>query len=164
MNRILRALILTLSGFLLPACGGGGGSDAPEIEVDGGWARAMPLIEEEGGAGTNSAVYFLIRNHGGAADRLTGGNTPAAAAVEIHESRMVGDVMRMRKVHGLDLPPGGTVELKPGGLHIMLLGLTESLVEGEGIDPTLRFQRSGDLAITVPVRLAPLPDQPSGWE
>ena len=161
---MLRAVILTMSGFLLMSCGDGGASDAPEIEVDGGWARAMPLMEEEGGAGTNSAVYLLLRNHGGVADRLTGGKTPAAAAVEIHESRMVDDVMRMRKVDGLDLPPGGAVELKPGGLHIMLLGLTKSLIGGEGIELTLHFQRSGDLVVTVPVRLAPLSDQASGRE
>lgn len=161
MSPSLRAFILTLSGFLLLACGGGGGSDAPEIQVGGGWARAMPLLEDEGGAGTNSAVYLLLRNEGGVTDRMTGGETPAAAAVEIHESRVVDDVMRMRKVHGLDIPPRGAVELKPGGLHLMLLGLTNSLVEGEGLDLTLHFQRSGDLVVTIPVRLGPPADQAS---
>jgi copper(I)-binding protein len=161
---MLRAFILTLSGFLLPACGGGGGSDAPEIQVDGGWARAMHLLEGEGEAGTNSAVYFLLRNEGRVTDRLTGGETLAAAAVEIHESRVVDDVMRMRKVHGLEIPPRGAVELKPGGVHLMLLGLTESLVAGEGLDLTLHFQRSGDLLVTVPVRFGPPSDQPSRRE
>lgn len=113
----------------------------------------MPLLQEEGGASTNSAVYFILRNGGEETDRLTGGETPAAAAVQIHESRMVDDVMRMERVDGLDIPPGGAVELKPGGLHIMLLGLTRSLVEGEEIDLTLHFLRSGKVVVTVPVRL-----------
>jgi hypothetical protein len=163
MNPILRAFILSLSGFLLAACGGGG-SDSPEIEVDGGWARVMPLMQEEGGAGTNSAVYFLLRNQGGVADRLMGVETSAAGSVEIHESRMVDDVMRMRMVDGLDIQPRGAVELKPGGLHLMLLGLTKSLVEGDEIHLTLHFQRSGELVVTVPVRLGPLSDQGSGRE
>ena len=115
--------------------------------------RATSLIEEEGGAGTNAAVYLLLRNDGGEADRLTGGETPAARGVQIHESRMVGDVMSMERIDGLDLPAGDAVELKPGGSHLMLLGLTRSLVEGEEIDLTLHFLRSGDLAVTVPVRV-----------
>jgi len=113
----------------------------------------MPLLVEEGGASTNSAVYLILRNGGEETDRLTGGETPVAAAVQIHESRMVDDVMRMQRVHGLDIPPGDAVELKPGGLHIMLLGLTKSLVEGEEIDITLHFLLSGDLVVRVPVQL-----------
>jgi hypothetical protein len=162
MNPILRAVVFTMSGFLLMSCGEGGASGAPEIEVDCGWARAMPLMQEEGGAGTNSAVYFLLRNQGGVADRLMGVETSAAGSVEIHESRMVDDVMRMRKVDGPDIPPQGVVELKPGGLHLMLLGLTKSLVEGDKIHLTLHFQRSGELVVTVPVRLGPLSDGASG--
>jgi copper(I)-binding protein len=153
MISILRAWVLTLSGLLLVSCGGGGASDIPGMQVEGGWARAMPLLQEEGGASTNSAVYFILRNGGEETDRLTGGETPAAAEVQIHESRMVDDVMRMERVDGLDIPPGGAVELKPGGLHIMLLGLTRSLVEGEEIDLTLHFLRSGNVVVTVPVRL-----------
>jgi len=112
----------------------------------------MPLLEGEVGIGTNSAVYLRLQNRGGIADRLMGGETSFAEGLEIHESLMVDDVMRMREVDGLEVPSRGAVELKPGGTHIMLLGLTRSLLEGEQIDLTLRFQRSGDLTITVPVR------------
>ncbi len=153
MNPILRPLVLTLSGVFLMSCGGSGRSDSPSIKVEGGWARAMPLMEEEGGGSTNSAVYFLLRNEGGETDRLTGGETDAAAAVQIHQSRIVNDVMRMQRVDGLDIPAGDAVELRPGGLHIMLSGLTRSLVEGEEIDLTLHFRRSGELVVTVPIRL-----------
>jgi copper(I)-binding protein len=113
----------------------------------------MPLIQEEGGASTNSAVYLILRNGGEETDRLTGAETPAAAAVQIHESRVVDDVMRMQRVDGLDIPSGETVELKPGGVHLMLLGLTRSLIEGEEIDITLHFVLSSDLVVRVPVQL-----------
>lgn len=113
----------------------------------------MTLIVEEGQTGTNSAVYLTLRNDGGEADRLTGGETTAAASAQIHESRMVDDVMRMQRVDGLDIRPGEPVVLKPGGIHIMLLGLTRPLIEGEEIDLTLHFLRSDDLVVSVPVRL-----------
>ena len=152
MSKHLRFLALSMTLPLLLSCGGESRSEAPEIEVEGGWARAMPLLEGEVGAGTNSAVYLRLRNRGGMADRLMGGATPFAEKLEIHESSMVDDVMRMREVDGLEIPSHGAVELKPGGTHIMLVGLTRSLLEGEQIDLTLRFQRSEELNITVPVR------------
>jgi len=111
----------------------------------------MPILEGEAGIGTNSAVYFRLQNRGGIADRLMGGETSAAERVEIHESSMVDDVMRMREVDGLEVPSHGAVELKPGGAHIMLFGLTRSLLGGEQIDLTLRFQHSEDLTVTVPI-------------
>ncbi len=87
-------------------------------------------------------------------DRLLGGETTVASALEIHESREEDGVMRMRPVEGIDLPPGGEAELRPGGLHVMLLGLTRSLMPGDTITLTLRFQRSGEVVVRVPVRLA----------
>jgi copper(I)-binding protein len=151
MQSIIRSSCLALTAFLLVSCARGGGSDVPEILVEGGWARAMPLLEE-GGAGTNSAIYLLLRNDGDEPDQLTGAATDAAGAVEIHESLMVDDVMRMRRVDGVEVPARGTAELKPGGVHLMLLGLTRSLVEGEQVLLTLYFQRSEDRVLTIPVR------------
>ena len=152
MSNHSRFLALSMTLPLLLSCGGGSRSEAPEIEVEGGWARAMPLLEGEVGTGTNSAVYLRLQNRGGIDDRVTGGETSVAEGLEIHESLMVDDVMRMREVDGLKIPSHGAVELKPGGTHIMLLGLTRSLLEGEQIDLTLRFHRSEELIITVPVR------------
>jgi copper(I)-binding protein len=151
MQSIIRPSSVVLSALLLVSCAGGGGSDVPEILVEEGWARAMPLLEVSG-AGTNSAVYLLLRNDGDEPDRLTGAVTDAAGAVEIHESLVEDDVMRMRRVDGVEVPSRGTAELKPGGVHLMLLGLTRSLVEGEKILLTLHFQRSGDRVLTIPVR------------
>ena len=153
MDSIFRVLVLTLFGLFCLSCVGDGGSEVQGIRVEGGWARAMPLLGGAGGAATNSAIYLHLRNVGDEPDRLTGGATTAAAAVQIHESRVVDDVMRMEEVEGVDILPGEVVELKPGGVHIMLLGLTRSLVEGEGLDLTLHFLRSEDLEVILPVRL-----------
>ena len=152
MKTIVRTLLSFVFVALLFSCGGGGEGDAPRIVVEGEWARATPLLGNDGGGSTNSAIYLSIRNLGGGADRLLGGESPAAAAVQLHESRVVEDVMSMRRIDGLDIPPGGSVELEPGGMHIMLLGLTAALVGGEDIDLTLHFLHSGDLRVSVPVK------------
>lgn len=112
----------------------------------------MPLLEGGEGVSTNSAAYLLLRNTGGTSDRLAGAESSVASRVEIHESSMEGEVMRMRKVDGLEIPAGSEVELKPGGLHLMLLGLDEPLTEGEEIEITLRFEQSGDRIVALPVR------------
>lgn len=149
--------LLSLLGFgvllgILSGCGAEGG---PGLEVLDPWARPM-MMREPGGrsSGGNSAVYLSLRNSGGAADTLLGGETPVAGAVEIHESFLEDDVMRMRAVGPLEVPPGGVVDLKPGGLHVMLIDLRESLVAGDTLSLTLRFSVSGPLTLRVPIQAA----------
>jgi len=139
------AFVLLLLPICLSACGGGEGSASSEIQVEGAWARPMP-------AGGNSAVYLVLENRGELQDRLVGAETPAAASVEIHESRMEGELMTMREVGEASLPGGGRVELAPGGMHLMLLGLTRALAAGDTLSLNLRFQETGSLALRVPVR------------
>lgn len=76
----------------------------------------------------------------------------AAADVQIHENRVEGATASMQPLDGLDIPAGGNVELKPGGLHLMLLGLREPLEPGEKVNITIEFQVAGTLALEVPVR------------
>ena len=144
----LTALVL---GTLL-GCVGGKGERPPEAKDP--WARAVNVEMGAAGAvpGTSSAVYLRIRNPGPRADRLLGGKSPVASRVELHESRMEGDVMRMRRVEGLLVPGGGEVGLTPGGLHLMLLDLRESLVPGDTLSLTLDFERAGPVEVRVPVR------------
>ena len=113
----------------------------------------MPLIQEKGGAPMNSAAYLVLENRGISAHRLVGADTDAAERVEIHESLLVDDVMRMNMIDGVDVPPGGTVELRPGGIHLMLLGLTRALVDGEEIHLILRFEGLGKVPVSVPVQV-----------
>ena len=100
----------------------------------------------------NSAVYMRIHNPGSVPDRLLGGETPVAEAVEVHESFLDGDVMRMREVGAVEIPGRGEMEFQPGGLHLMLLDLHQTLNLGDTISLTLNFQESGPIVLRVPVR------------
>lgn len=92
-----------------------------------------------------SAVYFLLENPGSHPIRLSAASTSVTETVEIHETTMEGDVMRMRPLeNGITVAPGETAELRQGGLHIMLLGLTAPLVEGSAIPLTLTFDMLND--------------------
>ncbi len=99
-----------------------------------------------------SAVYLTLRNNGDVADTLVSAATDAAQAVEIHESRMEDGVMRMRQRDNVEIPAGESVVLAPGGLHVMLIGLTQELTEGDEFDVTLTLTRSGQRSMTVVVR------------
>lgn len=136
----------------LPGCGGEAG--APAIEVQNAWARPRSVEMGAEGAlpGATSAVYLEIRNGSSTEDRLLGGETPVAGGVEVHESRLEGEVMRMRRVEAVALPGGETVALRPGGLHIMLLDLRRSLEVGDTLSLALTFLRSPPVLIKVPVR------------
>jgi copper(I)-binding protein len=87
--------------------------------------------------------------------RLVSASSPAAGIVEIHEMTMQGDVMRMRAIPGLDLPAGKPVELKPGGLHLMLINLKQPLEPGKTVPVTLVVETGGkreSIEVKVPVR------------
>jgi copper(I)-binding protein len=98
------------------------------------------------------AVYFSITNRGLTADRLLSVDTPAADKVELHESRTVQGVVEMRPVTAVECPPGRTVKAAPGGLHVMLLGLTAPLVAGSELLVSLHFRDAGVVTLKVPVR------------
>ena len=100
-------------------------------------------------AARNGAVYMTIENKGAAPDRLVAASTPRAGKAELHTHIMDGDIMRMRQVEAIDLPAGGKAELKPGGFHVMLLGLTAPLKEGDRYTLTLEFQKAGKVPIEV---------------
>lgn len=106
------------------------------------WSRATPPGATVGGG------YFSVKNDGTAPDKLVGASLEGAAKGEMHEMTTVDGVMKMRPVEGgLAIPAGGTVELKPGGYHVMFIGLKEPLKQGARIKGTLVFEKAG----TVPV-------------
>ncbi len=105
------------------------------------------------GGGVNSAVYMVLANGGAAADRLVAAQADVSNAVEIHETKMEGDVMRMQQVEsGIEVPAGGQVELKPGGYHVMLIGLTRDLNVGDTFPVTLEFASGATLQVEAEVR------------
>ena len=98
------------------------------------------------------AAYMTITNNGADSDRLVSITTDAAQVVEIHEVKMDNNVMQMSPLHdGLEIPAGEDVSLEPGGYHVMLIGLTKSLIAGEEYEMTLTFEHAGDVTVTVPI-------------
>jgi periplasmic copper chaperone A len=122
---------------------------AADIQISQAWARPTPPTAQV------AAVYFSVSNHGTTEDRLLAVSSTAAGSVEIHETQLIKGVMQMRPVASVDCPPGATVKVEPGGLHVMLLALKQPLIEGTRMDLTLRFRDAGVLTIQVPVRNGP---------
>jgi len=116
------------------------------VEVKDVWARASA------GGSTQSAAYAVLSNKGSASDRLVSASTPAAGKVELHTMTMEGDIMRMRQIPNIEVNPGVSVELKPGGLHIMLMDLKAPLKEGDKFPLTLNFEKGGNSTLDVTVR------------
>ena len=117
-----------------------------DITVAQPWTRATP-----GGAKV-AGGYLNITNSGAAADKLVGGSTDIAGRFEVHEMSMNGGVMQMRPLNeGLELKSGQTVELKPGGYHVMFLDLKRQLKQGETVKATLQFEKAGKVDVTFKV-------------
>lgn len=141
LTRTVTTGLLGALSLLLAACSGAAGGS--EISVSD--AR-VPVP-----AGANGAVYMTLTNDGDAADRLIGVTTDIAEVVELHESSMEGGSMSMQQVEGVDVPAGGEALLEPGGLHVMLIGVTEDLVEGDTVDLTLEFENAGEQPVSAEV-------------
>ena len=111
-----------------------------QIQIEKPWVRATaPGATVAGG-------YLLMRNEG-TADRLVAASSPAAARVELHVHLNEGGVMKMREVPGYDLPAKGSFELKPGGAHLMFMGVKQPFREGEKVPVTLKFEKAGELRV-----------------
>ena len=112
------------------------------LEIQQPWARATPK-----GAKT-AAGYVAVKNTGSAPDRLTGGSLVGAGGAQVHEMMMDNGVMKMRAVpDGIEIKPGETVELKPGGLHLMFTDLKARLVKGQSVKGTLTFANAGTVDV-----------------
>jgi copper(I)-binding protein len=157
---IFGPLVLLLPGLLI-ACGA---PTRPSIEAVDVWARpamTMKASGEQSGEGMGmgqpmpgtGAVFMLLKNEGSESDRLTGGQTDVAEVVEIHETVMEGEVMKMQMLpNGLEVPDRGEVLLKPGSYHIMLIGIKRDLVVGEAFALDLHFEKSGTITVEPKVR------------
>jgi copper(I)-binding protein len=125
-------LLMVLAGACAsaPSASSGAGITASDV-----WARAA--------ATGNSAAYMILRNNGAAADRLIKAESDVAGTVELHKTTMEGGMMKMAPVDGIEIPAQGQAELKPGGLHVMLIGLKRELKAGEKFKLKLHFEKAG---------------------
>jgi hypothetical protein len=131
----------------------GGEMDESEMSED-----EMSDGDHAMGSGSNSAAYMTLVNESDTPDALIRASTDAAETVELHTVVMEDGVMMMRPVTQIDLPASGEAELRPGGFHVMLLGITDDLEEGETVDLTLTFENAGEMNISAPVRTGPAMD------
>jgi periplasmic copper chaperone A len=113
------------------------------IQVTDAFTRSAP-------AGAVGGLFLTIVNTG-SADRLTGAVSPVAAKAELHESIDDKGVMKMRPVAGLAIPAGATVKLAPGGYHVMLIGLKQTLTVGDHTQITLTFEKAGEVSVEASV-------------
>jgi copper(I)-binding protein len=145
--RLMRRLVSLLfaAGLLAPAASAHD-YNFGTLHIGHPWARPTTSQAKAGGA------FLVVDNRGRVEDRLVSATSPVADKVELHTHIMDGTVMRMRPVEGgIVLPAGQKVELKPGGMHVMLMGLKRQLKEGETFPLTLRFEAAGEIAIDVRV-------------
>jgi periplasmic copper chaperone A len=146
MSFTLRTLAATAAiAFAMPAL-------AADIEISDAYARSASPTARTG------AAFMQIVNHG-EADRLIGAASPAADLVQLHTHISDGDgVMKMQHVEeGFEVPEGGTLALERGGNHVMLMGLTAPLEQGDTMSLTLTFEKAGDMTVDVPVDLERMP-------
>lgn len=104
-------------------------------------------------SGSNSAAYMTLRNNGSTPDALVAASTDAADLVELHTVIEENGVMKMRPVPQIAIPAAGEQQLRPGGYHVMLIGITRDLEEGDTIDLTLTLEHAGPIELSVPVQM-----------
>ena len=118
------------------------------VKVESPWAR--PTVQGQAAGGG------FLRIVGGAADdKLVSASAPIAGRVELHSMTMEGDVMRMRQIDNIPVPAGKTVDLKPGGLHLMFMDLKTPLQTGSSFPLTLKFLKAGEVKVDVKVQPRP---------
>lgn len=121
-----------------------------KIMVKDAYARASTPTSKSG------AAFMMLMNQSDQADRLIAARTDSAKRTELHTHEEDGDgVMRMIHVEeGFEIPAGGMHMLQRGGDHVMLMGLTEPMAQGETVTLILTFEKAGEMTIEVPVDLA----------
>jgi len=117
------------------------------VLISDGWVQESPPSQ------TITAAYMKIENQTAADISLRSASADdAAQTIELHKMELVGSIMKMRRVETIDIPAGGTAELKPGGYHLMVIGLKKELKEGDKVTITLEFSGGLRKTITVPVK------------
>jgi copper(I)-binding protein len=143
----MRTLLNTL---VLVCAVGAAQAETARVTVEGAWARATVPGQQATGAFMKLTAREPLH--------LVSAATPVAGVSEVHEMKMEDGVMKMRAMDALELPAGQTVELKPGGYHVMLMQLKQPLKPGSQVPLTLTFRnakgKTSTLAVDVPVSAA----------
>lgn len=144
VRRISSAFALAIAA-LVPNVASAHEAKAGDVTIEHPYAVPTPT-----GARTGGMYFRRLKNGGASLDRLTAASTPIARTIEFHRMQMDGDVMKMRALPAIDLPPGQELEVRHGGtLHLMLLDLKQPLKEGDRFPVTLTFERGGKQEVMV---------------
>ena len=139
MIRIVLAILLLVSSSAAAP-------EKPGISVTAAWVRASL------GQSPTTAAYIKVENKGTTEDRLLSVSTPAAVMAHLHESVSDNGIMKMNAVPILVIKPGQTVELTPGGMHIMVMSLKAPLKAGATMPLVLKFEKAGEIRAEAEVR------------
>ncbi len=143
-NRKVRIALAACA--MVMACGAEEKSTSPDLDVEDAWVRAATV-------GSNSAAYLIAHNSGQAPNRLLGGSAEFARATELHRTTIdEAGMALMGRVEGLDLAAGSTAVLEPGSYHLMLMGVTRDLTEGETVSLVLEFETASPVTVHAEVR------------
>lgn len=132
-------------------------AQSPGVDIRGAWVRRAPLPTGDTGSmrmgdGATAAAYVTIHNGSGASDELLSVTSNAADRIEVHETRWMSGMAMMEPVPRLTVAPRATVAMKPGGIHLMLLGLRRALEPGSHVTLELVFRRAGAMTVRAEVR------------
>ncbi|MBI5933313.1 MAG: copper chaperone PCu(A)C [Chloroflexi bacterium] len=142
-----RFVFLILAALALSACAPKAGG--AQIRVEDAWGRPSPAAASAG------AFYMTIYNDGSEADTLLSATSPACMMAELHESYMMDNgAMGMRPVEGgsIEIPAGGSAELKVGGLHVMCMDKMADFKTGDTYQITLKFEKAGEIVVDVEIK------------
>jgi copper(I)-binding protein len=117
-----------------------------DLSIKEGYLREVPPGQ------VISAAFMQLTNNSDNTVTLIGGSSPEVKAIEVHNHTMLDGVMKMTKLAGLEIEAGKTVSLKPGGLHIMFIGLTKNLQKGTNFSFSLNFQNGESQAVSLPIK------------
>ena len=144
MKRIIFSLIaasVVLASTLVFA-----GSAADEVTVTDAYARAVPPGQP------NSASFMLLSNDSATGHAVVAAESSVSKVAELHTHTMSEGMMKMRQVEKIEIPAKGVTRLEPGGLHVMLIGLTQNLKPGDEVALTLVFEDGSKIMTNVPVQ------------
>ncbi len=142
----LIVLVVVSEGISLASPTDGKAIGRDQLSAQGAWvAEAMP-------GQSMTAAYMTISNEGDVEEELVSVESKVAENLELHEMVKQGEMMRMRRVDSILIGHGEEVALEPGGLHIMLIGLTREVKEGDTVELNLIFESGANLTVSAPVK------------
>lgn len=163
-----RLAVLTLAVLTLAACDGKSTTTVSHSSNINGVVTSSTITMSDYamraalGNNPNTGAYVTIRNTGTEPDRLVSASCECAASTELHSMSTKDGVMEMAEMkNGFVIAPGETLVLKPGGNHIMLMGLKIRPQDGSKVDVKLTFEKAGEITLAMPVSNTPLTQNPS---